>query len=123
MRTTAAASPRYMAATFHIAADAKTEAKQFVVVNETSCCSRTTSPIAVTKRARRDRRDRCPQRRTIFSKAPSQEKIYRELWKRAEKLGADAVINASYGGDARVTAMSWGASEGHGHGGQSSLLQ
>lgn len=44
---------------------------------------------------------------TVFSKSPSQEKIYRELWERAEKLGADAVINASYG-DAHVTAFSWG---------------
>ena len=44
---------------------------------------------------------------TVFSKSPSQAKIYRELWERAEKLGADAVINASYG-DAHMTAMSWG---------------
>ena len=50
---------------------------------------------------------------TIFSKAPTQEKIYRELWERAERMGADAVINASYG-DARVTAMSWGASKATG---------
>ena len=46
---------------------------------------------------------------TIFSKAPSQDKIYRELWERGEKLGADAVIKAQYG-DAHVTLMSWGAS-------------
>jgi len=44
---------------------------------------------------------------TVFSKSPSQDKIYRELWERAEKLGADAVINAAYG-DAHVTAFSWG---------------
>ena len=44
---------------------------------------------------------------TVFSKSPSQEKIYRELWERAEKLGADAVINANYG-DSHVTAFSWG---------------
>jgi hypothetical protein len=44
---------------------------------------------------------------TVFSKSPSQEKIYKELWERAEKLGADAVINAKYG-DAHVTAFSWG---------------
>jgi len=44
---------------------------------------------------------------TIFSKSPSQKKIYQELWERAQKLGADAVINASYG-DAHVTVMSWG---------------
>ena len=46
---------------------------------------------------------------TVFSKAPSQDKIYRELWERGEKLGADAVIKAQYG-DARVTALSWGSS-------------
>jgi uncharacterized protein YbjQ (UPF0145 family) len=44
---------------------------------------------------------------TIFSKEASQEKIYRELWERAEKLGADAVVNAKYG-DSHVTALSWG---------------
>ncbi len=44
---------------------------------------------------------------TAFSKAPSQQKVYNELWERAEKLGADAVINASYG-DSHVTAFSWG---------------
>jgi len=44
---------------------------------------------------------------TVFSKSPSQKKIYAELWERARKLGADAVINAKYG-DTHVTAMSWG---------------
>lgn len=44
---------------------------------------------------------------TVFSKEASQEKIYRELWERAEKLGADAVINAKYG-DSHVSAFSWG---------------
>ena len=44
---------------------------------------------------------------TVFSKSPSQEKIYRELWERGKKLGADAVINAKYG-DSHVSALSWG---------------
>ena len=44
---------------------------------------------------------------TVFSKSPSQEKIYRELWERGRKLGADAIVNAKYG-DAHVTALSWG---------------
>ncbi len=44
---------------------------------------------------------------TIFSKEPSQQKIYNELWERAEKMGADAVVNATYG-DSHITAMSWG---------------
>jgi uncharacterized protein YbjQ (UPF0145 family) len=44
---------------------------------------------------------------TIFSKEASQGKIYKELWERAEKMGADAVINAKYG-DSHVTVVSWG---------------
>lgn len=44
---------------------------------------------------------------TIFSKEPSQEKIYNELWEKAEKLDADAVVNATYG-DSHMTALSWG---------------
>src|SRR3546814_6569885 len=31
---------------------------------------------------------------SVFSKEASQTKIYRELWERAEKLGADAVIRS-----------------------------
>jgi uncharacterized protein YbjQ (UPF0145 family) len=44
---------------------------------------------------------------TLFSKAASKEKIYRELWERGKKMGADAVVHASYG-DSHVSAMSWG---------------
>ncbi|HEX8533800.1 MAG TPA: hypothetical protein VF662_06500 [Allosphingosinicella sp.] len=44
---------------------------------------------------------------TVFSKEASQKKIYKELWERGEKLGADAVINASYG-DSHVSLTSWG---------------
>jgi len=44
---------------------------------------------------------------TIFSKEASQAKIYKELWERAEKLKADAVIKASYG-ESHVSLMSWG---------------
>jgi uncharacterized protein YbjQ (UPF0145 family) len=44
---------------------------------------------------------------SVFSKEASQEKIYRELWERAEKMGADAVVNAKYG-DSHVSAFSWG---------------
>lgn len=45
---------------------------------------------------------------TLFSRAPSRDKVFRELWERAQRLGADAVVNAA-AGDARVTAMSWGS--------------
>lgn len=44
---------------------------------------------------------------TVFSKEASQKKIYGELWERAEKMGADAVINAKYG-DSHVSVVSWG---------------
>ena len=44
---------------------------------------------------------------TVFSKEASQGKIYKELWERAEKMGADAVINAKYG-DSHVSVISWG---------------
>jgi uncharacterized protein YbjQ (UPF0145 family) len=50
---------------------------------------------------------------TVFSKAASQKKIYRELWERARKLGADAVINAGYG-DSHISAMSWGKTNAKG---------
>ncbi len=82
-------------------------AKQFVVVNEdvgvpvfaTDITDRPYTVVAeVTAGIRKP---------TIFSKEASQKKVYRELWERAEKLGADAVINARYG-DAHVTAFSWG---------------
>jgi uncharacterized protein YbjQ (UPF0145 family) len=44
---------------------------------------------------------------TVFSKEVSQAKVYRNLWERGEKLGADAVINARYG-ESHVSALSWG---------------
>jgi uncharacterized protein YbjQ (UPF0145 family) len=44
---------------------------------------------------------------TVFSKPASPEKIYRELWERGEKLGADAIVHATFGGS-HVSAMSWG---------------
>ena len=50
---------------------------------------------------------------TVFSPSPSQEHVYRELWERAERLGADAVINAQYG-RARVTGLSWGSRRSQG---------
>ena len=50
---------------------------------------------------------------TVLSHASSEPKIYRELWERADKLGADAVINASYG-KSHVTALSWGSTTAEG---------
>jgi uncharacterized protein YbjQ (UPF0145 family) len=50
---------------------------------------------------------------TLFSGEASQEKIYKELWERADKLGADAVVKATYG-KSHVTAMSWGSTTAEG---------
>lgn len=44
---------------------------------------------------------------TLFSNAVSEAKIYRELWERGRKMGADAIIKVRYG-KSHVTAMSWG---------------
>ena len=50
---------------------------------------------------------------TVFSKEPSQEKIYRELWERGEKAGAEAVVNAAYG-DSHMSVVSWGKTNARG---------
>lgn len=44
---------------------------------------------------------------TIFEKDPSEQRIYNELWERARKLGADAVVNARYG-DTLYGGLTWG---------------
>ena len=44
---------------------------------------------------------------TIFSKKPSQQKIYNEVWERGEKMGADAVVNVTYG-ESEISLDSWG---------------
>lgn len=50
---------------------------------------------------------------TVFSRDPSEQKVYRELWERGKKLNADAIINATYG-EARITAFSWGKRQARG---------
>jgi uncharacterized protein YbjQ (UPF0145 family) len=45
---------------------------------------------------------------TIFSKSASPEKVYRELWERGKKLGADAVIFATFG-ESHINMISWGS--------------
>ena len=102
-----------MLATVHLVAYAREEHREFVIVNEDVGVP--VFPYDIT-----DRRyevlgqiETDVRKATIFSKAPSQEKIYRELWERAERMGADAVINASYG-DAHVTLTSRGASKATG---------
>lgn len=86
---------------------AKKEAKTFVVVNEAVGVpvfphDITDRPYEVVGEVTAGVR-----KATIFSKEASQEKIYKELWERAEKLGADAVIKASYG-ESHISLMSWG---------------
>lgn len=50
---------------------------------------------------------------TMFSKSASREKVFRELWEDARKMGADAVVKAQFG-EAHITALSWGAREARG---------
>lgn len=82
-------------------------AKQYVVVNEdvgvpVFAYDITDRPYTVVGEVKAGVR-----KATVFSKEASQGKIYRELWERAEKMGADAVINAKYG-DSHVSVISWG---------------
>ncbi len=102
-----------LAASFHVAADAKTKPENFVVVNED--VGLPVFPYDITDRPYEvvGEIETNVRKATIFSKSPSQQKIYKELWERADKLGADAVVKASYG-DARVTFTSWGASKATG---------
>lgn len=44
---------------------------------------------------------------TVFEKDPSEARVYRELWERARKLGADAVVNAKYG-ETLFGGWTWG---------------
>jgi hypothetical protein len=44
---------------------------------------------------------------TVFEKDPSEAKVYRELWERARKVGADAVVNAKYG-ETLYGGWTWG---------------
>lgn len=108
----AAALAVVMTGSMHVAAEAK-KAENFVVVNED--VGLPVFPYDITDRPYEvvGEVETNVRKATIFSKSPSQEKIYRELWERAERLGADAVVNASYG-DARVTLTSWGASKATG---------
>ncbi len=100
-------------ASLHVAADARDRDRAFVIVNEDVGVP--VFPYDITDRPYEvlGEIETNVRKATIFSKSPSQQKIYEELWERAERMGADAVINASYG-DARVTAMSWGASKATG---------
>ena len=88
-------------------AKSKKDARQFVVVNEDvgvpvfayDITDRAYEVVGEVKAGIR--------KATVFSKEASQEKIYKELWERADKMGADAVINAKYG-DSHISALSWG---------------
>jgi uncharacterized protein YbjQ (UPF0145 family) len=88
-------------------ATAKDKTKTYVVVNEdvgvpVFAYDLTDRPYTVIGEVKAGVR-----KATVFSKEASQEKIYKELWERAEKMGADAVINAKYG-DSHISVMSWG---------------
>jgi uncharacterized protein YbjQ (UPF0145 family) len=95
------------------AVEAKKKTKTFVVVNEDVGVP--VFPYDITNRSYDivGEVEAGVRKATLFSKEPSQEKIYKELWERAEKLGADAVVNASYG-DSHMSAMSWGKTNAKG---------
>lgn len=44
---------------------------------------------------------------TIFEKDPSEQRVFRELWAKARKSGADAVVNARYG-ETLYGGLTWG---------------
>lgn len=50
---------------------------------------------------------------TYFSKDPSEAKVYRELWERARKVGAHAVVNARYS-EAVPGGWTWGRRKAYG---------
>ena len=100
-------------ATISSAAVAKDKARTFVVVNEDVGVpvfphDITDRPYEVIGEVKAGVR-----KATIFSKEASQKKIYRELWERADKQGADAVINATYG-DSHIALTSWGKTNAKG---------
>lgn len=51
---------------------------------------------------------------TVFSKAASYDKVMRELWESARKMGADAVVNAQFGEARKQAFSSWGTREARG---------
>lgn len=96
-----------VAAPIQLTSAAESKAKSFVVVNEdvgvpVFAYDLTDRPYTVIGEVKAGVR-----KATVFSKEASQAKIYRELWEKADKLGADAVINAKYG-DSHISAFSWG---------------
>lgn len=54
------------------------------------------------------------RKQTAFSKNPTFEKVQKELWERAQTMGADAVINATWGEADNISAFSFGESEARG---------
>lgn len=53
------------------------------------------------------------RRATVFSKDASREKVFRELWERGQKAGADAFVKAEFG-EAKIRGLSWGSREARG---------
>jgi uncharacterized protein YbjQ (UPF0145 family) len=91
----------------HSIADAKKAPKTYIMVNEDVGVPVFAYDITERKYQVIGEVKAGVRKGTVFSKEASQTKIYKELWERAEKMGADAVINAKYG-DSHVSAFSWG---------------
>lgn len=54
------------------------------------------------------------RKQTAFSNNPTFEKIQKELWERGKRMGADAIIHASFGESDNVSAFSFSSSEARG---------
>ena len=54
------------------------------------------------------------RKQTAFSRNATFEKVQKELWERGKEMGADAIINASFGETHINAAFSFGASEARG---------
>lgn len=97
----------FLAAVPNAAVDAKKPKKAFVIVNEDVGVPVFAYDITDRKYEVIGEIKAGVRKGSVFSKEASQTKIYKELWERAEKKGADAVINAKYG-DSHISAFSWG---------------
>jgi uncharacterized protein YbjQ (UPF0145 family) len=97
----------FMATIPHAVVDAKKPKKAYVIVNEDVGVPVFAYDITDRKYEVIGEIKAGVRKGTVFSKEASQAKIYKELWERAEKKGADAVINAKYG-DSHISAFSWG---------------
>lgn len=113
MKTIAALAGALIALAMPISAEARNPPRTFVVVNEAVGLPVFPDDIADRPYEVLGEVKAGVRKATMFSPKASEAKIYGELWERAEKLGADAVINAKYG-NSHINAISWGSTSASG---------